>query len=284
MTFMLRSDCETRPGSAGFAGTDLDFTRWVETPVQARRAVHCRTGRPPRFTWRRCLVWSVALGAVVSFLLGLFVPSVVRQRQKGHCHDQLKRLGAALYRFQEINHHFPAAAITDNTGKPLLSWRVAILPQLGYQSLFDQFNVNEPWDSPQNLALAERMPSIYACPSLTGGTGWETGYQVVVGPKPGLGVLGTLFEWDRGVEIREVLDGTSNTVMIVETNRLIPWTKPDDLQFEQDSPLPQFGSRHEGGFHAVFADGSTRYLKHTMTPNILKAILTRDGGEAVGSS
>jgi hypothetical protein len=281
MAFMLHGDCENRLNRAEISWIEPDSPRTVETPRLAPRTVHCRTGRPPRLTPRRCLIWSVAVGAVLLICLGLVVPPMVWQRQKQECFDQLKRLGLAMHQFEEVHHRFPAAAITDGTGKPLLSWRVAILPQLGYESLYAQFHLNEPWDSPHNLAFAARMPSIYACPSLLESEAYMTGYQVVVGPKPGLGVLGTLFEWARGVEIREVLDGTSNTVMIVETNRLVSWTKPDDLQFEQDSPLPEFGSGHEGGFHAVFADGTTRFLKHAIGPNTLKAILTRDGGEVV---
>ena len=136
-----------------------------------------------------------------------------------------------------------------------------------------------PGESPHNLALVPRMPPVYACPSLADRRAFVTGYQAVVGPRPVLAEVGTLFEQSRGVEIREVLDGTSNTVMVTETNRSIPWTQPDDLRFDPDGPLPQFGSGHPGGFHAVFADGSIRFLKSSISPRVLRAILTRDGGE-----
>jgi prepilin-type processing-associated H-X9-DG protein len=214
---------------------------------------------------------------------GLMVPPIIRQSHKDQCVEQLKRLGLALDAYHDAHTHFPAAAITGKDGKPLLSWRVAILPQLGYQSLFDQFHLDEPWDSPHNLGLASQMPALYACPSLSDRRAYVTGYQVVVGPKPELGSIGTLFEWARGVEIREIIDGTSNTVMIVETNRLIPWTQPDDLTFDRDAPLPQLGSRHPGGYHVLFADGLTRFLKDSISPEILRSLLTRDGGEVISA-
>jgi hypothetical protein len=194
----------------------------------------------------------------------------------------LKRLGLALNQFHEAHGHFPAAAITDKSGTRLLSWRVAILPQLGYQSLYDAFHLNEPWDSPHNIALAVQMPEVFRCPSLPGGRASFTGYQVVVGPKPDLGSIGTMFEWARGVEIREVTDGTSNTVLIAETNRAIPWTQPEDLPFDRDGPPPQFGSGHSGGFQVIFADGAARFIKSSIESQILKSLLTRDGGEVIG--
>ena len=90
-----------------------------------------------------------------------------------------------------------------------------------------------------------------------------------------------MFEWARGVEIREVTDGTSNTVLVAETSRAIPWTQPDDPPFDRDGPLPQFGSGHSGGFHVIFADGVARFIKSSIESQTLKSLLTRDGGEVI---
>jgi hypothetical protein len=92
-----------------------------------------------------------------------------------------------------------------------------------------------------------------------------------------------MFEWDRGVEIREVTDGTSNTVLIAETSRAIPWTQPDDPPFDRDGPLPQFGSGHSGGFHVIFTDGTPRFMKSSIESQSLKFLLTRDGGEVISA-
>ena len=206
---------------------------------------------------------------------------MVRESHKNQCRDQLKRLGMALQEYHEQHEHFPAAAITDKSGKPLLSWRVAILPQLGYRSLHDRFHLDEPWDNPHNRARGRDALGL-RLPGLADRRGFVTGYQVVVGPKPEPTSVGTLFDWARGVEIREVLDGTSNTLMVVEADRAIPWTQPGDPSFHRDGPLPSFGSGHPGGFHALLGDGSTRFIRSTIFPQVLKNLLTRDGGEVIG--
>ena len=121
-------------------------------------------------------------GGVSCGRAGVVVPPIIRQDHKDRCVQQLKRLGLALHDFQDAHGHFPAAAITDKSGTPLLSWRVAILPQLGYQSLYEAFHLDEPWDSPHNLALAAQMPEVFRCPSLPDSRASFTGYQVVVGP------------------------------------------------------------------------------------------------------
>jgi hypothetical protein len=221
------------------------------------------------------------LSVAVAASAGMILTQFVRHAHKDRCAEKLKSLGLALHEFQEAHGHFPAAAIRDKSGTPLLSWRVAILPQLGYQSLYHAFHLDEPWDSPQNLALTAQMPDVFRCPSLPAGGTSVTSYQVVVGPKPDLGSIGTMFEWARGVEIREVTDGTSNTVLIAETSRAIPWTQPDDPPFDRDGPLPQFGSGHPGGFHVIFADGTPRFIKSSIETHILKSLLTRDGGEVI---
>jgi hypothetical protein len=287
MEMLFLDECVDQAGHGADPAGDPAGERQLEAPAPEGASVAVARGGVKN-GWRRVvpprwLGWVVALAGVMMIGAGWIVPSMVRQSQKDRCMEQLKRLGRALHDFHEAHKHFPAGAITDAGGKPLLSWRVAILPQLGYQSLYDQFHLDEPWDSPHNLALAAQMPPLYACPSLSDRRTFVTGYQVVVGPKPELGSIGTLFEWARGVEIREVLDGTSNTVMVVETKRLIPWTQPDDPTFDRDAPLPQMGSDHPAGFHVLLADGTVRFLKDSISPETLRTLLTRDGGEVISA-
>jgi hypothetical protein len=165
-----------------------------------------------------------------------------------------------------------------------LSWRVALLPQLGYRGLHERFRLDEPWDGPHNRALLREMPRVFACPGLAGRGATTTVYRAVVGPEASLNSVGTMFEAARGIEIREVLDGTSGTLMVAEAGPPVPWTKPDDLRYDREGPLPKFGSRHPGGFHVLLADGMTRFIRHTIDAQALRALLTRDGGEVVGAS
>jgi hypothetical protein len=255
----------------------MDVGPAVDTSVSQRR-LHSGLRR---FVPRRWWIWTILVTGLITIFAGLIVSPFLRQAHKDRCSKQLKRLGLAMQEFHEAHGHFPAAAITDKNETPLLSWRVAILPQLGYQSLYDAFHRDEPWNSPHNLALAAQMPEVFRCPSLSDGRASFTCYQVVVGPKPELGSIGTMFEWARGVEIREATDGTSNTVLIAETNRAIPWTQPGDPPFDRDGPPPQFSSGHSGGFHVIFADGWVRFIRSSIEPRTLKSLLTRDGSEVI---
>jgi prepilin-type processing-associated H-X9-DG protein len=257
-------------------GLAEQFTALGEEFRRARRG-NRRRGNP-----RWC--WALVSALVVSVALAFAAAAAGREHRKLGCRENVRQLGAALVAYQESRGHLPAAAITDPRGQALLSWRVAILPSLGCQELYDAFRLDEPWNSPHNLALLPRMPAVFGCPSEPARRSFLTTYHVIVGPEDSPLGAKPLFDRAREVDLREVLDGTSNTLMVVETNRAVPWTEPDDLFFADGQPMPQFGSRHTGGFHAAFGDGSVRFLKFTLESQVLRALITRDGAEVTGDS
>ena len=223
-------------------------------------------------------------GMETPVLVALLLPAVQAAREaarRAQCVNNLKQIGLAMLNYESAMGSFPGAAVVDKQGKPLLSWRVAILPFLEQAPLYNKFKLDEPWDSPHNKELIQYMPSVYACPS--NGPPAEPGltpYQVFAGP-------GSLFSPGKPPRIVDVTDGTSNTLMVVEAARPIPWTKPDDLPFDiaqnfRPAALFGAGSKHPGGFNALFADGSVRFLKITINPVVLKALITRSGGEVIG--
>lgn len=183
--------------------------------------------------------------------------------------NNLKQIGLALENYVSDHINFPPAAITDKAGKPLLSWRVAILPYIDQEDLYKQFKLDEPWDSNHNKKLLAKMPKQF------GDKGTETAYRAFTGK-------GTVFE--EGVEVRSssINDGTSNTAVVVETSDTVPWTKPDEVPYDPAKPLPKFGEKpFEGGFHVLFADGSVRFLSSKTTEKTIRAIITRNGEENV---
>lgn len=232
---------------------------------------------------RRGMVCGLLLTLIVGLVTAGAANRTRLELRRQQCHWNFENLGKALWQFHESCGHFPAAvSYSSRDGRPLLSWRVALLPYLGYRELFDRFHLDEPWDSPRNLALLGRMPAVYACPSEPDTSLGMTTYQVVVGPEGSMQGAKPLFERTRGVDVREVTDGTSNTLMVVETPHAVPWTKPEDLYFAEDQPTPTFGSRHGGGYHAAFADAAVRFLKFNIDSQLLRGLVTRDGNEVVG--
>ncbi len=223
---------------------------------------------------------AVAVASLI-VIFGMIGPAV-RESRRNQCHEYLGQIGRALHEYHRMQGHLPAPALADGDGRPLLSWRVAILPQLGYQSLYARFHLDEPWNSPNNRALLGEMPREFACPGGPGPRAGQTGYLVVVGPKNEVGSVNTPFEPTRGAGFDEFFDGTSNTVLVIETDTPVPWTKPGDLEWTPGGPLPSLASPHDGGAHVLFADGSTRFLKSTIAPTSLLAVLTKNGGEVVG--
>ena len=77
----------------------------------------------------------------------------------------------------------PPAVKYSPAGQPLYSWRVLILPELGAKWLYDQYKLDEPWDSPHNTKLIAQMPKLYEpTVNLKGVEEGTTFCQVVTGP------------------------------------------------------------------------------------------------------
>jgi hypothetical protein len=235
-----------------------------------------------RAVWR-IVRWGVVagiLGFAATLILAATIAEVWESRRK-QCHTNLRRLGQAFHEYENAHGRFPAPAIASIDGKPLLSWRVALLPNLGYSTLYARFHLNESWDSPHNRSLIAEMPPELACPASNGRRDGMTRYLVVVGPEIDTYSVNTPFNTSRGAEIREITDGTSFTVLAIESEALVPWTKPDDLHWAPGGPLPQLKSPHADGTHVLLADGSARFLKQTISSQVLSGLLTLKGGEVI---
>lgn len=236
------------------------------------------------------VVVMVVLVLVGGLMVALLLPAVQKVRQAAarmKSSNNLKMIGLAMHDYNSSHGGLPPQAITDETGKPLLSWRVAILPYIEQENLYNQFHFDEPWDSPHNMSLAQTMPSVYVLPGTEDQAGpGKTYYQVISGkgalfappiqPKPILDPLSP--PADRA--IHGIKDGTSNTIMVVEAANAVPWTKPEDVPYSP-GVAPTLGEHFTGGANVLFADGSVRFLRTSVGPQSLEAAITSDGGEQV---
>ncbi len=209
---------------------------------------------------------------LVQIMLGPLTTARARAREAQRTNN-LKLIGIALHNYSSVYDKFPPPVLYSENGTPY-SWRVEILPYMEQAPLYDKYRFDEPWNSPANLELLKEMPSTYDAPG-SNNDPTEADYFTFVGPRTILGAPG------EGTTFGSVRDGFSNTLMAVETRRPIPWTKPEDIPFDVEGMLPKLGGFREGHFLALFGDGSVLNIKLDLDESILRALITRDGGEVI---
>lgn len=211
-------------------------------------------------------------------MMGFLMPAVQRAEfvaDQARGSNNLKMIGLAMHNHHSAFKELPDSAIRDEEGKPLLSWRVKLLPFLEEMELYNEFHLDEPWDSEHNIKLVKRMPAVYAHPRV-GNDGGRTHYLAPIHEDQ------CMFNEEGSVRFRDVLDGLSNTAMVVEVNEdtAVEWTKPADWEVDMDNPFE--GLLMEGNqFQILISDGSVRSLTKDLGADMMKAILTIAGAEVV---
>ena len=212
--------------------------------------------------------------------------SKVRQAaERSKDQNNLKQMMLAMHNYHDVRNGLPTA-IFDKAGKPLLSWRVVILPFVEQDKLYEQFKLDEPWDSSHNKPLLSRMPSIYAVPGITKPGDTNTHYQVFVsdpkmaGPKPVFSTLGPPVG-PKSVSLAMIQDGTSNTLAIGEAADAVPWTKPEDMLYDNAKPLPKLATFWNGGFNGAFFDGSVRLFSGSIAEKTMRDLITANDGNPI---
>ncbi|NQU22885.1 MAG: DUF1559 domain-containing protein [Candidatus Nealsonbacteria bacterium] len=219
-----------------------------------------------------------SIGSTAPVAVSLLLPAIQSAREAARrvqSANNMKQITVAMHNHLVAHDSFPAAYSTDKDGKPLLSWRVKILPYVGEQALYEQFHLDEPWDSAHNKKLAQTMPQVYQSPNSMGDKG-VTNYLTVRGKD-------TAFPGAEKVSAAHLRDGMSTTIMLVEANDSIavPWTKPDDFEIDEKRPMAGLIGMRPGGFNAAMCDGAVHFIPSYIDGDTLKAFFTRNGGEEV---
>ena len=265
---------------AGQSGPCAGCGQTITIPVTGSPLAYVPPPRP-----KKSSSTAIVLVVIAAFLLcsgvpiALLLPAVQAAREaarRAQCSNNLKQLALAMHNYHDVFGSFPPAYIPDEDGRPMHSWRVLILPYIEQSPLYDQYNFDEPWDSPANRSLAYNMPSVYRCPSDPSGD-METSYVMIVGP-------GTISDGPSAVSIRDVLDGTSNTIMFVEAvDSRINWMEPRDLDGRQISyqingrGQGEIESHHPGGINVAFTDAAVQFLDESSSPQEMEDLTTIAG-------
>lgn len=184
----------------------------------------------------------------------------------------------AMHNYHNDYTQLPQPAIFEkSTGKPLLSWRVMLLPYLEQGELYKQFKLDEPWDSEHNKKLISKMPAVFAHPGTKAAADFKTHYRVFVAPantpegkKNLYAPIFSLSPTEKPtLEKLTLADGTSNTIAVVESTDAVIWTKPDEILIEHDeSPIPSLGAiPNSPYFVATHFDGANHLYKRVSSNN-----------------
>jgi len=252
-------------------------------PVYAPPARSSGSGMIIALVVGACLFGVLVCGGVLVALLLPAVQSAREAARRAQCSNHLKQIALAFHNYHDVYGTFPPAYIPDEDGQPKHSWRILILPFLEQSHIYDEYDFDEPWNSPHNLAVTNQAIPAYTCPSTPGGMpgSTETSYMVITGPS-------TVFDGDKACKLSEILDGTSNTLMVVEVfGTQVNWAEPQDLDASTITyPLGSPGgnspaSRHPGGLMVALCDGAVRFISNDTAPQTFHALMTKAGQERI---
>lgn len=171
--------------------------------------------------------------------------------------NDMKQLALAIHNYHDAMRRFPFAADPTYVSEEL-SWRVLILPYVEENALYDRFDTKQGWDGETNKLLAEEMPAVF---------GGDSANSTVVYIRP-----------DKPVQtFGGVLDGSSMSIMLLETLNPVPWTKNQDISVKE--AIEMVNSLPEGQqVRAARYDGSAIMLPGDYSPEEIEAMMDPTDG------
>ncbi len=223
------------------------------------------------------LAGSMVLVAMIGILIALLLPAVQAAREaarRTQCLSHMKQIGLAMHMYHDVYKFFPPVT-ADDPAAP--SWRTLLLPYLDQAALYERYDRSQPWDAPDNALVVNTVVPEFRCPSVEGPV-LRTNYVRVVGPD-------TMADPDKTVSLADIVDGTSNTILCVDwPDSEIPWAEPRDITVEEFLAWfsqPKHRRDHPGGINVLLGDGSVLFLSYSTPVETVRAMLTRNGREAI---
>lgn len=245
-------------------------------------------------------VGGVGSVGTIGVMTALLLPAVQQARtaaRRTQSANNLKQLMLAMHNHHDVYRHFPAGTIEASADDPddRLSWLVSLLPFLEQAALFEQIDRESRWNSDANAEWTGFNITMFLNPAEPDGPAGRTHYVGMAGIGPDAANLPVndpkagVFGYNRTTRLRDITDGTSNTIAITEASADFgPWAKGGRSTIRGLTKEPYIngpdgiGSRFPGGMNAALSDGSVRFLSENIDPDVLKALITINGGERVG--
>ena len=242
---------------------------------------------------------AVASSAV---LVALLLPAVQQAREaarRTQSRNNLKQIAIALHNYHDVYGHFPEGTHPNEKLKPgeRLSWLAKILPYLDQATLHESIDFEEGWEDDTNEAPLKTKLFVFQNPSARDeNTEYATTHYVGLA---GLGKEGPelpvtsrkagVFAYNRGTKIRDITDGTSNTLAVADGTDHGPWGAGGKATIRPLTKKPYIngpdgiGGPHQGGIMAGLCDGSVRFISENIDPSVMEALVTIRGGEVIPS-
>ncbi len=242
--------------------------------------------KPKSRTWYRVCATLGILGGTITLCSGfvfLSAPTVLDNADQMSSRGTMKQLSVAAHGYTDTNGRMPGPFVDGElAGHRIpddpyrrLSWRVALMPYFEHETYYKQLSLSEPWDSQRNTGITSQPILFLADPAdARRGNTIHTPYRVFHDN-------GALWDSDpkRRIGLDKIPDGASNTILIAESTVQVPWAQFNEHRFDPDGPLPELGRASRNTLILAMADGSVRTVKKGVDPNILRAAVTREGGE-----
>lgn len=196
---------------------------------------------------------------------------------------RVQKIYEAIYQYQQKNKSFPPKAFfgsnpqketsEKNSG---FSWRVAILPALGYEELFKKFRFEEPWNSVHNKEIAKEIPIEFcghAIPSDTDPNPCSC-FQLIGGKK---GLLGDT----QITSFDDIPDDADRTFLLIQAQDQELWTKPSFFDLQDLPTLDQWNQARKGIATMLLASGRIVMLPGKIDTEKLLPWFTPAGKERI---